>query len=231
MSEVIWFKRLDGQGEESLDLHTCRRFVLADIATIKDENDQCVIFYLTTDGRWVRRYGFVGDEGGRLYRCDVFREVHPVIVVYELAHLEEYLTSRNTDGWTEEELRELGALVIPSELKQYLEFTDDERFRKWEEVNSARVTPTWDRENKTLSLRGRLCKKYRGIAKNQFKLLDAFELAGWPESIREPFGARGQTIQTVKDFNDSLPKPHPLWLTTNGFRVRWRYQMAGVSLP
>jgi hypothetical protein len=49
---------------------------------------------MTHGGRWVRCYGFLEDEGRSLFRRDVFREVHPVRVVNELAHFREYLDVR-----------------------------------------------------------------------------------------------------------------------------------------
>lgn len=64
MSEFIWFIRSDGKGQEPLDLHTCRRFVLDGGGAREAEfGDECVEHYLLPGGeRWVRHYGFGREE-------------------------------------------------------------------------------------------------------------------------------------------------------------------------
>lgn len=48
--------------------------------------------------------------------------------------------------------------------------------------------PAWDGEKRELRYRGLLVKQFRQPAGNQVPVLEAFERAGWPTVIHNPFG-------------------------------------------
>ncbi|HEX5271456.1 MAG TPA: hypothetical protein VFW33_13260 [Gemmataceae bacterium] len=63
------------------------------------------------------------------------------------------------------------------------------------------TAPRWNKTSRQLCLGGDVLTKYRRHAGSQFIVLDAFEAAGWPESIRTPKGD-----YSAKDTVDELKK-------------------------
>ncbi len=49
-------------------------------------------------------------------------------------------------------------------------------------------TPRFDPVRRTFSYAGRVLRQFRKKAENQEKILQAFEIAGWPRRIENPFG-------------------------------------------
>jgi len=64
--------------------------------------------------------------------------------------------------------------------------------------------PVWDEGRQTLSWKGRVVKRYGRPAKNQIDILEAFQKAGWPFTIPDPFRDHAKLKQTVKDLNRAL---------------------------
>jgi TIR domain-containing protein len=99
----VRFRRLNGPGEESLDLHTCTRFTvarrLAPDSPILDQTS-VVIYYLTPDHR-----GIMGLGGARQVQHggEGYVEVHPIQIARD---------------------HHLYGLAVPAELEQYREFLD-----------------------------------------------------------------------------------------------------------
>ena len=53
--------------------------------------------------------------------------------------------------------------------------------------NSSGEVPSWDAESRELTFRGEVAKGYPRPAPNQAKILAAFEEAGWPKGVPNPF--------------------------------------------
>jgi hypothetical protein len=53
--------------------------------------------------------------------------------------------------------------------------------------------PHWDRLRRELRYRDKLVRRYRRHAPQQMAILDAFELAGWPERIENPLQGLSHT--------------------------------------
>jgi hypothetical protein len=51
MPEHVWVRRPDGWGEEAVDLHRCRRFLLAH--PLWEQGDELAEWFLMPDGRWI----------------------------------------------------------------------------------------------------------------------------------------------------------------------------------
>ena len=66
--------------------------------------------------------------------------------------------------------------------------------------------PRWDGETRTLYLGDLLIKRYnRGTAVNQIDVIEAFQNAGWPAVIDDPFNNPRRLNQTLRSLKDSLP--------------------------
>src|SRR5262249_44310222 len=77
--------------------------------------------------------------------------------------------------------------------------------------------PAWDGATRTLSFRGR-SHVFARTARNQFKLLDAFQREGWSPSIMSPFKNNDILKYKIKNFNKnnelikfSVSKPEVSW--------------------
>lgn len=84
--------------------------------------------------------------------------------------------------------------------------------------------PRWDAESRTLYFGDRLVKRYdRHPANAQTPVLQAFESAGWPDSITFVF-EEGQRGNTIRGLNKSLGKRTPITFhgTGTGDGVRWQ---------
>ncbi len=71
----------------------------------------------------------------------------------------------------------------------------------------AEEKPDWDPQCQELRFRGVLCKKFPRKATNQFRLLAAFQRAGWPSRISNPFSKDRDDRKlgaTIRDLRDSL---------------------------
>ena len=83
MSHPIRYSRLDGYGEDSVDLDQCRRFLVGrrispgPFASSIDATTLCA-YYLHPDGEtWIRGMGGIRQL---LFGGDGYEEVHPVVV-------------------------------------------------------------------------------------------------------------------------------------------------------
>ena len=89
------------------------------------------------------------------------------------------------------------------------------------ESEPAAARPQWNRGKKELRLGGKLIKRFRQIAKNQFLVLDAFQELGWPSAIDDPMpGGQVDAIQRVQDtaksLNDGMVTDSAVRFSTNG---------------
>src|SRR5262249_17474120 len=66
--------------------------------------------------------------------------------------------------------------------------------------------PDWDRLRYRLMYCGIICLQGSRKAPVQDKILDAFQEAGWPETIPSPFAVEKQTRDTVEHLNERLSK-------------------------
>jgi len=68
--------------------------------------------------------------------------------------------------------------------------------------------PSWARRHRELHFRGRLVKRFRRLAPNQFAVLDAFEELGWPWCIDDPLPQDPGTLPAdrLEDAVDRLNK-------------------------
>jgi hypothetical protein len=89
--------------------------------------------------------------------------------------------------------------------------------------DTARPLPRWDSAKRELRYGEILCWGYTRAAGNQMCVLDAFEKAGWPESIPNPL-RRGSLRQTVCDMRKDKGKDSPIVFQFDGDRnrVSWR---------
>jgi hypothetical protein len=63
----------------------------------------------------------------------------------------------------------------------------------------------WDEETRTLYLKDQPIKRYnRNLAPNQIDIIEAFERAGWPPAVDDPFGDARKLNQTLADLNKAL---------------------------
>src|SRR4051812_16943651 len=86
MADFVYVMRADGFGEDPVDLHQCRRFVITSPDDREHTDER--IYYLHGDGRWIAELGSLEYNG---YDAEVWspsrRYAHP----QEVAH---YLLSR-----------------------------------------------------------------------------------------------------------------------------------------
>jgi len=113
-TRFIWFRRLDGVGEEGLDLAGCRRFVLAWYA-VEWDAEFTLVYFMTPCGRWVK---LVGDKDWESERdefiyTESFEEVDPREAAHELL-------------W-----RHGHKYTLPPGLDQYREFGDFQVYGRW----------------------------------------------------------------------------------------------------
>jgi hypothetical protein len=87
---------------------------------------------------------------------------------------------------------------------------------------STRTNPVWDSVSRVLRVGG-WEKRYKGNAKNQVRVLDAFQKSGWPDRIDNPLGHESLNT-TVRDMNDSLGTARPIVFEMDGTGggIRWR---------
>jgi hypothetical protein len=73
-----------------------------------------------------------------------------------------------------------------------------------------KIRPCWDRDGRQLWYGETLCREYPKEAPNQFKILDAFQAAGWPSAIDSPFLRDPSKLSdTIGDLNERLLKESP----------------------
>lgn len=76
------------------------------------------------------------------------------------------------------------------------------------------VKPVWDKEKRVLRF-GVWEKVYKTNAKNQVRVLDAFQKAGWPDCIDNSLKYESPNT-TVRDMNYSLGENRPITFAMNG---------------
>jgi hypothetical protein len=207
MAKWVWVTREDDLGLDPVDLHTCRRFIVAD-PVVHEWADELCEYYFTQDGRWVE----VGPhpEDGVLF----FRWADPMEVAHNML-------------WRYKHL--------PPELEKFREVAScDRSYFAWLVQRTAEKSgctkpphdtmpkPFWDRESRTLTVGTAVCRVYAKKAPNQFAILDSFEEKRWPTSIPNPLTSLEQMVQTIKDFNADSEPQSPLRLRQDNLRVSWK---------
>ena len=87
--------------------------------------------------------------------------------------------------------------------------------------------PRWDRKSRKLSYGEIPCRKYVKEAPNQFKILDAFQAADWPNYVDSPFpGNQSRLTEAIQDLNEKLTEESPI-----RFRGSWRPEWYPKSNP
>lgn len=83
-------------------------------------------------------------------------------------------------------------------------------------TNQHQTKPRWNGEERTLYFGDVLVKRYSGHpATEQISILEAFELAGWPTTVRLPEKKR-KLQDTVRDLNKSLSEASPIRFHRDG---------------
>ena len=120
-SGMVYVSRLDGQGQDPVDLHRCRRFPLC--APNEDE-DRRLVYYLTPEGRWVKYYGGLSPEDGSWYQG--FSETVPPEVAYDFGRHHHY--------------------PLPPELEPYQKYyVDSDAYFRWHAIqNQPTCDDVWD---------------------------------------------------------------------------------------
>ncbi|QDV34108.1 hypothetical protein [Tautonia plasticadhaerens] len=220
MSDYIWVSRENALGQFAVDLHRCQRFRVSD-PRIHEWADTLCIYYLTPDGRWIKHVGdnmpVNGDEEPWDWG-EWYEEAEPVQVAHDMLW--------RFDG------------RLPPELEEYREIAADyDRFAAWldgdpdPEATADNPRPRWDVGTRRLVVGGVAWEAFSREAENQCAILDAFERAGWPESIPNPLDTEEKLNQTIKDFNKKARcSGGPLQFRRDNCRVRWRLA-SGSSKP
>lgn len=84
------------------------------------------------------------------------------------------------------------------------------------------IRPRWNSDTLTLSFNEVCCRHYtRRNAPNQFKLLTAFQVAGWPHAIDSPFDL-DRTLRETKDgLNVGLNQHSPIRFAVEDRKPTW----------
>jgi hypothetical protein len=87
--------------------------------------------------------------------------------------------------------------------------------------------PRWDEDGRTLFLGDRVLKKYNhSPAPNQIDVIEAFQRAGWPVAVDDPFCNPKKLNQTIADLNKHIPAGTIRFRQDGtGERVVWEYAM------
>jgi hypothetical protein len=89
------------------------------------------------------------------------------------------------------------------------------------ELVETKLRPRWDRNRRQLRYGETLCREYSREAGNQFTVLDAFEAAGWPQTIDSPWPKNESRLcETIRDLNVKLLK-ESLIRFRGSFRPEW----------
>jgi hypothetical protein len=139
----------------------------------------------------------------------------------EVAH--DFLTHENSKEW------------FPSALEEYRKYEDHELYKEWLRDQQGRrrrtyvpmaPTPKWDPATRTLTFFGKVYRKYKRNARNQFELLATFEKQSWPEVVTNPFTQHERLSQTIKDINRYMIYSAELSFFQDGARAGWRCDTA-----
>jgi hypothetical protein len=85
------------------------------------------------------------------------------------------------------------------------------------------IRPYWDLDRLRLSYGGTLCREYsRHNAENQFRILKAFQEAGWTHSVDSPFPTQRVLRETIDDLNEGLDESSPIRFHIEERRPAWR---------
>jgi hypothetical protein len=118
----IWVKRLDGLGEDPLDLFTCRRFAIVgyntDTMIASLYSDEGYTYYLTRDKLWVEYHVFDDydeDDHGQIVRkvMETYYQCHAETVAHRF-HRHKAFKGR-----------------LPSELEDYRIYGDTKTCETW----------------------------------------------------------------------------------------------------
>jgi|GEM_PF-4060533 len=84
--------------------------------------------------------------------------------------------------------------------------------------------PIWDKESKLLTYKGHECVRFSNHAPRQFRLLDAFQEAGWPEQIPNPFRSNAEALKDALKYLRRLfaETDSPIAIDRCGGGVAWR---------
>ena len=87
--------------------------------------------------------------------------------------------------------------------------------------------PNWNRNQRELSYRGKLCRRYpRENAPNQFDLLDAFQAASWTDAVESPFAKKWTLSETIDGLNRGLDKGSPIHFHLKRGNPAWCVRVA-----
>jgi hypothetical protein len=120
--------------------------------------------------------------------------------------------------------------AVPSELSSYEAVVKDERMywtAYWAAIHGDElpisVKPSWDSDSRTLRLGVREWPVLTRRADNQLPVLDAFQQADWPESVRSPFASIEVLRQTCRDLNRKFSdKKIQIRFLVDNLHVRWK---------
>jgi hypothetical protein len=102
----VHFNRLDGFGQELLDLRQCRFFPVRD--PFENDSEDFCAYYLSPDGRWIKHWQEDQPWDGRW--GEGYREEHPVEVAHDLLQSQ---------------------IKLPPELEPYRKDADLQGYPKW----------------------------------------------------------------------------------------------------
>lgn len=247
MARIVYVDRLDGIGEDPVDLDQCRRIVLSD-PSAHVWAEEFYTIYMTADGRWFEHWCGDPDIGDP----DTF--------------FDEDDTQAERDAWVKSHSEHYKFLhpqsvarhliqsfkgKLPAELECHRELVlDTTRYQIWEyqsrgwikgpdgpsdwgspesyglarddnNVGVVRIGPVWNRAEKTLSDGGLVLRVFPRVADTQFQILDKFEKERWPRTISSPL-TRGRTKSAMYAFNNS-PQLHKAFqlIPISPNRIAW----------
>ncbi|WP_406699188.1 hypothetical protein V5E97_09950 [Singulisphaera sp. Ch08] len=206
MAKFVWVNREDGFGQDAVDLHQCRRFLVSCPDPSEGGNWDHIVYYRTQNDFWIKESYEQELSGYQIVYC----YEHAVTVAHDFLK-----NSRK----------------LPLELEPAREIASAfDTYVSWMRGNQAHAgivtlvsKPRWDRRERTLYFGEVLCRSFAANAKNQMRLLDAFEKENWPtKSISSPFGIGGPLKQTVDDFNATVSIQASFRFCMDNLRVGWK---------
>jgi len=103
------------------------------------------------------------------------------------------------------------------------EYLHEDRDQVGEPEEEEKVTPVWDKDRGTLSVRDVVVKTYSRYAPNPSDILDEFEKEGWPTRIDDPLGKGGDRLRAAAtDLNKSLDVKNLIKFGTRAKGVTWK---------
>jgi hypothetical protein len=205
-----WFRRLDGFGEECLDLTTCTRYRCREIGEF---SDRTLIFYQDKNSRWFKCLGtedpFRNSSGewDSVYR-ETFEEAHREEVAHELLQVPWFRGRLTPD------------------LDEYREYGDHAKYAQWFVKTpraDGREWPRWDSRERTFYCGATRYKVLATQAKNQCLVMEALESAKWQQSGVTVKLHHETLLETLKEMGKWLVDT-PIYLYRNGDQIGWAWR-------